>query len=768
MSTPKLKVHCSYVGTTGYNHHSRDFFRKLSEKIDLKIRNFTIGKSWNWPNDEPHNGESYLNNTDKKLLKEQVLWISKTDRDNFPIYTKHKNEFEHNIDLVLNETDHHFFYDSYDKPKIAYNVWESTLQPPHFFNKLLEYDQIWVPSQWQADCTIKQGADPNKVKVVPEGVDVSTFYPEDPQTTLDYKDGRFKFVLFGRWDYRKSTKEIIETFLKEFDSSEPIDLIVSIDNPFSGDGHETTEKRLKHYGFTDKRIKIKHFPSRKDYVTYLKNGHVFVSCARSEGWNLPLIEAMACGTPSIYSACSGQMEFAEGKGLPVKILGEKPVMDADYNHFSTSVGNYYEPDFEDLAHVMRNAFENYTDHKKRAVEEAKLIHRDFNWNKVAEIGNQTLQNFMANIKNEIIISFIDGAKCEIKGPLYQNYHIKFFNHKTNELIHEDTITNNMWTSPNYKSFIKWRVEIWENNSKIHEHIFDLTHKRVYIYLDSKSIGDTAAWFPQVEEFRKIHNCEVICSTFHNKWFESQYPQIQFVSPGTYVDNLYASYGIGWYYEGDKFNEHFHPLNPQQVPLSKTASDILGIPYKEIKPKIYTKNIKSDIKEDYIVISPHSTKHCAYWNHPNGWQTVIDYLNNKNYKVVMSSAEPLGDTWHDSKLGGTLKNVIDKTEKYSLEETFSLIKNSKGLIGLSSGLAWISWALNIPTIMISGHSDPTLEPTTLTRIYTPEGFCRGCHATNKLDAGDWEWCPYHKNTPRHFECTKSITPDLVIQEIDRIL
>jgi hypothetical protein len=33
---------------------------------------------------------------------------------------------------------------------------------------------------------------------------------------------------------------------------------------------------------------------------------------------------------------------------------------------------YYEPDFEDLARVMRDAFENYTDHKKRAVEEAKL------------------------------------------------------------------------------------------------------------------------------------------------------------------------------------------------------------------------------------------------------------------------------------------------------------------------------------------------------------------------------------------------------------
>ena len=45
---------------------------------------------------------------------------------------------------------------------------------------------------------------------------------------------------------------------------------------------------------------------------------MFVSCARAEGWNLPLIEAMACGTPSIYSDCSGQLEFAEGRGIPVK------------------------------------------------------------------------------------------------------------------------------------------------------------------------------------------------------------------------------------------------------------------------------------------------------------------------------------------------------------------------------------------------------------------------------------------------------------------
>ena len=90
------------------------------------------------------------------------------------------------------------------------------------------------------------------------------------------------------------------------------------------------------------------------YIKYLKKGHVFLSCARSEGWNLPLIEAMACGTPSIYSNCSGQLEFAEGKGLPVKIIEERPTTYKKHDKWTMAVttaeipGNYYEPDFEDL------------------------------------------------------------------------------------------------------------------------------------------------------------------------------------------------------------------------------------------------------------------------------------------------------------------------------------------------------------------------------------------------------------------------------------
>ena len=68
--------------------------------------------------------------------------------------------------------------------------------------------------------------------------------------------------------------------------------------------NEISEERLKYWKLDDSRLKIKHFPSREDYIKYIKKGHVFLSCARAEGWNLPLIEAMACGVPCVSFNCN--------------------------------------------------------------------------------------------------------------------------------------------------------------------------------------------------------------------------------------------------------------------------------------------------------------------------------------------------------------------------------------------------------------------------------------------------------------------------------
>ena len=157
----KLRVHTSLIGTTGYNNHAQSFFRALSKHVPLEIRNFTIGKSWEEYKDEPHNGEPYVDPELKVLMVDQALW-DKGELKDYPIYKRWLNPGKPVIDLVLNETDHHFFYTDHKGYKIAFNVWESTLQPENFFNRLLQYDEMWVPSKWQRDVTIKQGTQQTK------------------------------------------------------------------------------------------------------------------------------------------------------------------------------------------------------------------------------------------------------------------------------------------------------------------------------------------------------------------------------------------------------------------------------------------------------------------------------------------------------------------------------------------------------------------------------------------------------------------------------
>ena len=100
---------------------------------------------------------------------------------------------------------------------------------------------------------------------------------------------------------------------------------------------------------------------------------------------------------------------------------------------------------------------------------------------------------------------------------------------------------------------------------------------------------------------------------------------------------------------------------------------------------------------------------------------------------MITQELLGNEWHDSKLGGTLKGVIDKTGDAPLSERANDIINAKAFIGIGSGLSWLAWGLGTPVTMISGFSKPYSEFKDCERIFTPEGKCNGCFNKTQLNA-----------------------------------
>ena len=371
------------------------------------------------------------------------------------------------------------------------------------------------------------------------------------------------------------------------------------------------------------------------------------------------------------------------------------------------------------------------------------------------------QNNIVDIKNKVLISYINGPKVEILGSIDATYKVEFIDTKTNIKHFESELKTNHWAKSNLQYFCNWKIVITENGKPFYEEVFNATDKRVYISLDSKALGDTLAWIPYIEEFGKQHNSKMIVSTFHNDMFQNQYPNIEFVKPGESVPNLYAMYSIGLFYTDDGNINHFkNPIDPKNVTMQKMATDILGLEYTEIKPKLKDRNVEKDDK--LITIAIHGTAQPKYWNNPQGWQDVVDWLNNKGYTVKLLSRE--GDDY----MGNKHPNGIVKHPDGPLESVMDEMAKSKAFIGIGSGLSWLSWSLGTKTVLISGFSEDWAEMKDCVRIGSPKGKCSGCFNRLKLDAGDWNWCPDHKGTNRQFECTKEITSDMVISELKKFL
>lgn len=350
---------------------------------------------------------------------------------------------------------------------------------------------------------------------------------------------------------------------------------------------------------------------------------------------------------------------------------------------------------------------------------------------------------------KIINHFVDGPFVEILGDSTSKFTVQFID-EMGAVHYESVINSNSWARVNRKYFTKWRTVVKENGETIYDSVMDLKGKRVYIAFESSSLGDTIAWMPYVERFRELHQCHVIVSTFKNFLFKSVYPELEFIEPGITVHNLYALYRIGWFYDGDK-----EPERPNTIPLQKAATNILGLPFEEMIPKIaYNKPVRKKNRK-FVVIATNSTAGCKFWPKEQ-WQILVDHLISKGYQVANASKEK-----------NDLKGVT-QFKDLPLPDAMKLIDQSTLFIGLSSGLSWLAWAMKKKVVMIANFTEEDHEFMTNCIRVTNKSVCHGCwnNPAYTFDKGDWNWCPVHKGTYRQFECHTSIRAIDVLSEIEK--
>ena len=251
-------------------------------------------------------------------------------------------------------------------------------------------------------------------------------------------------------------------------------------------------------------------------------------------------------------------------------------------------------------------------------------------------------------------------------------------------------------------YTNWYITVHYNDVLIAENLFNPENRVVFIKLDGHALGDNIAWVPYIEEFRKQHNCTVICSTFYNDLFKNIYPNILFVAPNTNIDNVYAQYYVGASNEG---NQKYSPVNVDDVSLQEVASSILQLPLVEVRPELEKQLQDIKYNKKYVCISEFASHEKKQWKYDGGWQQVVDYLNSIDYDVIVISKEPT-----------ELKNIINLTGDSPILNRAQTLKNAEFFIGVSSGLSWLSWGVGTHTFLISDVTQMNHEfQSNVTRI-----------------------------------------------------
>ena len=560
------------------------------------------------------------------------------------------------------------------------------------------------------------------------------------------KIGNHKLLCVANNGYIHNQSEDRKGFGIAIKAAERLGLPITIAGP------ENNKNFFENNPQTYDKLTILYNLTEEELLTVYKNHSIFLHPSQLEAGhpNLTILEAMSSGLPVVGTF----EEHGSLRGM-VKI---NATVDDTVAGIQTVMNEYGQYSFSARKQAEALSWKNRT-------KELLSIYSTGKPDMKKQLISHYQQTKQLNLppRTRTNLNNIDGIFVELLGGADTKYDVQFINKSNNNTIFSTTVGRNCWAKANVQYFLDWKVVITDakSGSKI-EYELGLKDQRVLISFESKSLGDTLAWIPYVEEFRKKHGCKVICSTFWNDFFRDEYKDIEFINPGESAYNIMALYRIGLFYDSNgNIDTNKHPRNPISFPLQQTASDILGLDFKEIVPKIKQPDIDNkDSKQ--VTIAIHSTAQTKYWNNPFGWQTVVNWLIGRGYTVKLLSNE--GADY----MGNKAPTGVEFIPAGSIEVAMEELKKSKAFIGLSSGLSWLSWALRVPTVMISGFTDPITEMNDCIRISAPKGKCSGCWTRHRFDPGDWNWCPDHKGTSRQFECSREITADMVIKELEKIL
>lgn len=285
------------------------------------------------------------------------------------------------------------------KKRILYPAWEGSKLPEHHVTNLNTLDQVWCTCAYMGEVYVNSGVKQEKVKVVRGGYDPLEYRPilsyQDPRIvhlptrritgeTPISKEDPFVFLMVGKYEERKASKQTVAAFCKVIENH-PLRDFVQLRIKHSS----SVLTRNIHHIKNDLAPIFARYPRAANRVSFVDGNEInmvhlynrsdcLILASRAEGIGLPLLEAMGCGLMTICTPYTSFRDFTDpSTNVILPDRGMQPAEDPFYGITPDRIGNWGVVNMDDIADAIRTVL-NMTDmnryqmgmeaHKKASTE----------------------------------------------------------------------------------------------------------------------------------------------------------------------------------------------------------------------------------------------------------------------------------------------------------------------------------------------------------------------------------------------------------------
>jgi glycosyltransferase involved in cell wall biosynthesis len=302
---------------------------------------------------------------DSSFLKDIIESYGDVDRSAPCVKIWHQNDIHHHVGKGMH---------------VGFPIFELDSFKPNEVWSMKHNDRLFVCSQWAKDIIgkHKQLTDID-VNVVPLGVDTTIFKPKNlsRDTTI--------FLNCGKWEVRKGHDILVECFNNAFTEDDDVELWMMCENPFQNVDNNQWINLYKKSAMGHKIRIIPRQQYQSDVYNIMSQADCGVFPARAEGWNLELLEMMACGKTVIATNYSAHTEFCNNNNcLLVDISSLETAFDGVWFFGDGLWASIGEAEKSEFANHMRNTHELKKKGDLNSNVSGIKTAEDFSWNNSAQ------------------------------------------------------------------------------------------------------------------------------------------------------------------------------------------------------------------------------------------------------------------------------------------------------------------------------------------------------------------------------------------------